>query len=133
MTREEALYKVKGYLTDIIPAEDYSEVEEIIKALEQEPITKNDSEVDYTIDSLDDFIEFGKKAFGVELAIKKSDNPDIYEKFAEWVASEIMPEIEWVNNQNAFPELACRRLEKLGIVREENGMWVRTYGEGDSE
>lgn len=37
MTREEALYKVKGYLTDIIPEEDYSEVEEIIKALEQEP------------------------------------------------------------------------------------------------
>ena len=39
MTREEALYKVKGYLTNIIPAEDYSEVEEIIKALEQEPKT----------------------------------------------------------------------------------------------
>lgn len=37
MTHEEALYRVKGYLTDIIPAEDYSEVEEIIKALEQQP------------------------------------------------------------------------------------------------
>ena len=29
---------------------------------------------------LDDFIEFGKKAFGVELTFKKSDNPDTYEK-----------------------------------------------------
>ena len=37
MTREEALRRVKGYLTDIIPAKDYSEVEEIIKALAQEP------------------------------------------------------------------------------------------------
>ena len=37
MTREEALRRVKGYLTDIIPAEDYSEVEEILKALEPEP------------------------------------------------------------------------------------------------
>ena len=37
MTREEALRRVKGYLTDIIPAEDYSEVEEIMKALEQDP------------------------------------------------------------------------------------------------
>lgn len=37
MTHKEALYRVKGYLTDIIPAEDYSEVEEIIKALEQQP------------------------------------------------------------------------------------------------
>lgn len=36
MTREEALHRVKGYLTDIIPAEDYQEVEEIVKALEPE-------------------------------------------------------------------------------------------------
>ena len=36
MTREEALRRVKGYLTDIIPAEDYSEVEKILKALEPE-------------------------------------------------------------------------------------------------
>ena len=38
MTREEALNRVKGYLTDIIPIEGYSEVEEIVKALEQESI-----------------------------------------------------------------------------------------------
>ena len=37
MTKDEALYKVKGYLTDIIPIENYSEIEEIIKALKQEP------------------------------------------------------------------------------------------------
>ena len=37
MTREEALHRVKGYLTDIIPVENYSEIEEIFKALKQEP------------------------------------------------------------------------------------------------
>ena len=37
MTKEEALRKTKGYLTNIIPQEDYAEVEEIVKALEQEP------------------------------------------------------------------------------------------------
>ena len=37
ITREEALNRVKGYLTDIIPIEGYSEVDEIVKALEQEP------------------------------------------------------------------------------------------------
>ena len=37
MTREEALSKVKGYLTDYLSFDDYEEVEEIIKALEQEP------------------------------------------------------------------------------------------------
>ena len=46
------------------------------------------------------------------------------EQFARWVASEIMPEIEWVNNRDAFPELACRRLEKLGIVKEVDGKWA---------
>ena len=34
MTREEALSKVKGYLADLLPSEEYDEVEEIIKALE---------------------------------------------------------------------------------------------------
>jgi hypothetical protein len=36
MTREEALSKVKGYLTDLLPIEEYDEVEEILKALGQE-------------------------------------------------------------------------------------------------
>ncbi len=35
MTKEEALSKVKGYLTDLLPSEEYDEVEEIIKALKQ--------------------------------------------------------------------------------------------------
>ena len=38
MTREEALRKVKGYLTDCLPADCYGEAEEIIEALKQEPI-----------------------------------------------------------------------------------------------
>lgn len=36
MTREEALIKVKGYLTNLLPIEDYNEVEEIMLALNQE-------------------------------------------------------------------------------------------------
>ena len=37
MTRKEAIRKVEGCLTDYFPMEDYGEVEEIIKALEQQP------------------------------------------------------------------------------------------------
>lgn len=37
MKKEEALKKVKGYLTDYISADCYDEVEEIMEALEQEP------------------------------------------------------------------------------------------------
>lgn len=33
MTKEEALAKVKGYLTDYLPMEDSWEIEEIMKAL----------------------------------------------------------------------------------------------------
>jgi hypothetical protein len=36
MTREEALSKVKGYLTDLLPIEEYDEAEEILKVLGQE-------------------------------------------------------------------------------------------------
>ena len=37
MTREEALKRVKGYLTDCLPLEDSGEIDEIMDALEQEP------------------------------------------------------------------------------------------------
>lgn len=47
------------------------------KALEQKPTTKNNRGVDC---SLDDFIKYCKRTFGVELTVKKSDNPDTYAK-----------------------------------------------------
>ena len=37
MDREEAIRKVESCLTDYFPMEDYGKVEEIIKALKQEP------------------------------------------------------------------------------------------------
>lgn len=37
MTKEEAISKVEGYLADDFPIEDYGEVEEIIKVLEEKP------------------------------------------------------------------------------------------------
>ena len=49
-----------------------------------EPITKNN-----IINDLDDFIEFGKKAFGVELTVKKSDNPDTYAKLFETTKNDL--------------------------------------------
>lgn len=37
MTNEEAIRKVRGYLTDLLSIEDNDEVEEIMLALEQQP------------------------------------------------------------------------------------------------
>ena len=38
MTRENAINRVQGYLTDYLPVENIDELEEIIKALRQEPV-----------------------------------------------------------------------------------------------
>lgn len=46
-----------------------------------------------------------------------------YKAFAEWVASEIFTE-EWEYNKDAFAEIACRKLNKLGIVASEGNVWT---------
>lgn len=42
--------------------------------------------------------------------------------FARWVASEIFDDM-WEFNKDAFEELTCRKLEKLGIVRANGNEW----------
>lgn len=50
-----------------------------------------------------------------------------YEQFAEWVAKEIFDEnIEM--SFDAFAEVACRKLEKLGIVKANGNMWELIKG-----
>ena len=44
------------------------------------------------------------------------------EQFAKWVASEIFDEM-WEYNKDAFAEIACRKLAKLGIVRAKDDEW----------
>ena len=44
--------------------------------------------------------------------------------FAHFVAEEVVVENDqWPFNAFSFPELACRRLYKLGIIEEEDGKW----------
>ena len=43
-------------------------------------------------------------------------------QFVQWVASEIFDEC-WEYNKDAFAEIACRKLEKLGIVRANGDVW----------
>ena len=42
--------------------------------------------------------------------------------FAKWVATEIFDDM-WEYNKDSFAEIACRKLEKLGIVREKDYEW----------
>ena len=43
-------------------------------------------------------------------------------QFAKWVATEIFDD-NWEYNKDAFAELACRKLAKLGIVRAKGDEW----------
>ena len=43
-------------------------------------------------------------------------------QFAKWVATEIFDE-NWEYNKDAFAEIACRKLAKLGIVRAKGDEW----------
>ena len=43
-------------------------------------------------------------------------------QFAKWVATEIFDEM-WEYNKDAFAEIACRKLAKLGIVRAKGDEW----------
>ena len=51
--------------------------------------------------------------------------------FARWVAREIFDE-NWEYNKDAnFAEIACRKLEKLGIVRAKGDEWELVESEGE--
>ena len=45
-------------------------------------------------------------------------------RFAEWVADWVLRS-DFEENAGGFAELACRRLEALGIMRKEGHYWVR--------
>lgn len=52
--------------------------------------------------------------------------PDELVGFAEWVLNEIWDEELWEYNWQAFPELVCRKLLKLGFVTtNEEGNYER--------
>ena len=62
--------------------------------------------------------------FIIKAFFKSAEKYSDYEKFAEWVADEIFDE-EWENNKDSFAEIACRKLEKLGFVRQEGNEWIK--------
>ena len=66
--------------------------------------------------------EQDKLADAFEMAIKALEQESKMEQFAKWVASEIFYD-DWEYNKDAFDELACRKLAKLGIVRAKGDEW----------
>lgn len=93
MTREEAIKKVKGYLTDYLSIEDYEEVGEIVKALEQKPCEDTVSRTNLLKQFEDRFIELQKAhrkdlQFGINWCINTLlDAPSVtpMQKTGQWV------------------------------------------------
>lgn len=54
------------------------------------------------------------------------------EQFAKWVATEIFDD-NWEYNKDAFEELACRKLAKLGIVVRMGDEWELVESEESEE
>ena len=57
-----------------------------------------------------------------DVAIKALEQEPKTEQFAKWVAEEIFDDM-WEYNKDAFAEIACRKLAKLGIVRAKDDEW----------
>lgn len=54
------------------------------------------------------------------------------EQFAKWVATEIFDD-NWEYNKDAFAEIACRKLTKLGIVKAKGDEWELIKSQEGSE
>ena len=59
----------------------------------------------------------------LDMAIKALEQKSKTDQFVEWVAEEIFDE-NWEYNKEAFAELACRKLAKLGMVIMIGDEWV---------
>ena len=54
-------------------------------------------------------------------------------EFANWVAKEVIDDDLWEINHYGFPEIACRKLVKLGIMKEEGDTYTYEYEENEDE
>ena len=61
-------------------------------------------------------------------ALEQESKVDHWKDFALWVATEIFDEM-WEYNADAFAEIACRKLEKLGIVQKNGNEWELKVGD----
>ena len=57
-----------------------------------------------------------------DVAINALEQSPKMEQFAKWVAAEIFDDM-WEYNKDSFAKIACRKLEKLGIVRAKDDEW----------
>ena len=88
MTNKEALVKVRGYLTDLLPIENYNEVEEIMLALQQEPCEDCIRRSDISLTDFEIAMCNGDYKEGLKILLDKVKNPPPvtpHQKRGKWI------------------------------------------------
>jgi len=67
--------------------------------------------------------EYFRELFVKSIQALPSAQPD--SSFITWLLDEIWDEDAWTLNWQAFPELVCRKLAKMGLVKEKDGEYER--------
>lgn len=88
MTKEDAINRVQGYLTDYLPVEDSDELEEIIKAFRQEPV------LDKVRDEIENLEEGITSYFNDRPWIYKDEALQIIDKYKDKYKAEMEREEE---------------------------------------
>jgi len=104
-TRKESIEDVVKAIPSAEPTEDLISRKRVVEWLEN----CTDDSIEHAIDSNLEFIPSAEP---------KTEN---WKDFALWVAKEIF--YEWEYNKDAFAEIACRKLNKLGIVKANGDKW----------
>ena len=68
----------------------------------------------------------------INMAIKALEQESETEQFAKWVAREIFDDM-WEYNKDAFAEIACRKLAKMGIVNAKGDVWELAEPQGSED
>ena len=133
MTREEAIAELKFFKGHTFINTEEA-IDMAIKALEQEPKTEKIIKMrDATLEeqkAIDKYIKSVSKPIGVDFWDLEQKSK--LEQFAKWVAREIFDDY-WEYNYEAFAEIACRKLSKLGIVARMSDEWVLVEEPQESE
>lgn len=132
MTHEEALYRVKGYLTDVIPAEDYSEVEEIIEALEQQPCIQEKQANADKIDAvyIDGFkAGYSQAKFDLEQepcddAVSRKDAEQMFRNIRCHLKPQDYKSAEEFNTRDLMLLNAEQMIHALPSVMHKSGKWI---------
>lgn len=101
------------------PSEDAISRKALLKLMGEVPFNWTDS--DKELQEVEDYRNFRNMVEQLP-PVKPQEPKTDYKSFCEWVANEIFAE-DWEYNKDSFAEIACRKLEKLGIVRAKGDEW----------